>query len=1098
MSGVDRSRGFRPDRARARVSRRWTFLGALGIILGLSLAYVPATTSALSGPGAPHSDVRYVGATTPAAPVPRPVPAPTPTAVGPTGHVTFNAPGPRPGAWAAAGTPPGSEALAALGPSPSHGSWGSGGGSTAVWQNRFCTGLWPSTAAGGASPQSVYASGCYGHDEPGIEFYSDLPGSGGNVTWNFSLPVDRSPTLNQSSDYVAIWLGMALNDPYAWMDQAFLELQFYPDQTWYNPGPLAPNLTVNGAWVAASVVWQIQASTGAENPAFYEPMYLGGTPGPAFLNMTQGDQIVVQMTGWSTSPTGEVLAVHDLTNGQSSSVTLYNATGGYPLDPSYATNTFENGLEWTPGGEYPVSFAFETGHAANGEYPENNSYGGCSPGVRSTPADPAAPCPSYDPGSWANTTLRPWKLQAPTFFNANATDHPAQVAFTQDFGGISLESQLSGGACNGQAGAAWCSYPWWSYYCGSHSFAFGATDYTGVTSDFGKYDQFAQYLQANAIGFGFYAPTNFSIPTCGHHPSYTVAVGASGGGHAYFLSAAYAASTNVSKVGPGTYALDAINAPSGPRFDHWTTTGAVHVALPSSGYTSLVVAGNGSVTAVFSASPTTTRVTFSDVPKGSIGLDPALTYQGPFTGNGAPIGTFASGGSAALSPGIYSIQAYPRVGYNFTGWSTNNSGATIAAATYPYTWLVVTGAHGAVDVTATYTKSPSLAKAELEVVGNGTVSLGSLTVTDAGTPYAIGLSHPRVGTYALNATPGNGTDRVQFLYSPSGVMSNFSAHSVITLETGLTFVEAIFYDNVSVTLASHSPVEGAVSLLDPATGPQENRTTGLVTGTYTLAADAFAGFAFSTWTTSGAVTVASSALAVTTLTVTGPGSVTAGFAPATTTGVHLGAKPWWGGQETFDGLGPISVPFWNTSVALGPHWATATAAPGWVFVGWNATGGVRLIGPPTATAQLVNVSGSGRLIPVFATALDPVTFVAWQGAGSLPSGAVLTIGGVTLSTGDTAWLPTGTYRATIASGNVSVQHWTATSNLTVRFGNATAVTVVVDGSGTVYALLGTPHGGGPGGTGGVARGAAGAAHHSGTGVSSTSSATAEKLREGRS
>ena len=1060
------------------VPRRWARLGSVAVVLVLSLAFAPAVASATETPSAPHL--------VPHAP-PSALPLPRSSAVRPTsapsfapsGRVVFNAPGPRPGSWAVTGLPPGGEALAALEPRVGSASWGSGGGSgsSAVWQNRFCTGVWPSfSEPGGGSPQGAYASGCYGHDEPGINFYSTLPGSGGNVSWNFSLPVDRSPTLNQSSDYVAIWLGMTLDDPYAWMDQSFLELQFYPDQTFYNPGPLYPNLTVNGAWVAAAVVWQIQASTGAENPAFYEPMYLGGTPGPAFLNMTQGDQIVVVMTGWSTSPTGEVLNVSDLTNGQTSTVTLFNATGNYPLDPSYATNAYENGLEWTPGGEYPVSFAFETGHSANGEYPENNSYGGCSPGLQSTPADPAAPCPSYDPGSWANTTLRPWKLQAPTFFNAGATSHPAQVGFTQDFGGIALESQLSGGACNGEAGAAWCSYPWWSYSCRSQTFAFGATDYTGVTSDFGKFDQFAQHLQANALGFGFYAPTNFSIPTCAL-PSYTITVGTAGGGHAYFLSTPYATPANVTGVGAGEYALNAINNGGAARFDHWATTGAVSVVTPSSAYTTLDVNGSGTATAVFRTNASTTAVTFTDTPKGSVGVDPGITYQGPFTGTGDPIGTFASGSSETLTPGIYSLQAYPTVGYNFTGWSANNSGVTFSAPSFPYTWLVVTGAAATSDVTATYTRTTVGAVAELEVVGNGTVTLGPLTVTDAGTPYAIGLAHPRVGTWPISAAPGTGTNAVQYLYSPSGLMTNFSSSSLITLEQGLTFIEAVFYENVSVSLVSHSPAEGWVSLLAPSTGPQLNVSLGLVTGNYTVTADAAAGYAFSAWTTTGGVAVGSSGSPVSTLSVIGPGSATAWFTSVATTSVHLGAKPWWGGSELFDGVSAVTVPFWNSSVGVGEHWASATPAAGWVFSGWNVTGGVNLIGPATAVGQVFNVSGSGRLMPVFAPGVFPVTFVAWKPSGVLPPGAILTVAGTKLTTGDTVWLASGTYHATIATGNLSVQHWTATTNLTLRSGNPAGVTIVVIGSGTVYALLGGLHPGGNGsGSGGVARGPAVAVH----------------------
>ena len=35
---------------------------------------------------------------------------------------------------------------------------------------------------------------------------------------------------------------------------------------------------MNGAWIAAAVAWQIEAATGAEDPCYYSPIYLNGTP----------------------------------------------------------------------------------------------------------------------------------------------------------------------------------------------------------------------------------------------------------------------------------------------------------------------------------------------------------------------------------------------------------------------------------------------------------------------------------------------------------------------------------------------------------------------------------------------------------------------------------------------------------------------------------------------------------------------------------------------------------------------------------------------------------------------------------------------------
>ncbi|MCI4361323.1 MAG: hypothetical protein L3J91_06420, partial [Thermoplasmata archaeon] len=174
--------------------------------------------------------------------------------------------GPRPQSWHGRTVPPGA-------PVPRGGAPGAQGVRSARAQpstinnsdlNRFCFGVWPASGN-----QSEYLNGCYGHDEPGINPYSSQPGSAGNVTWTVTLPTDRSPTQNQSDLYTAIWFGMVLTDPFAWMDECFLELQFYPDSSWTG-GPAVGN------WIGAAVAWQIEAATGYENTSFYQ--VLGENP----------------------------------------------------------------------------------------------------------------------------------------------------------------------------------------------------------------------------------------------------------------------------------------------------------------------------------------------------------------------------------------------------------------------------------------------------------------------------------------------------------------------------------------------------------------------------------------------------------------------------------------------------------------------------------------------------------------------------------------------------------------------------------------------------------------------------------------------------
>src|SRR5208282_3805375 len=236
----------------------------VGIMLSPAVSQSGATSEALSN-GNSISTISPVTPLSPTSTVGPPAASPpvssAATGVGPIptySPPTTPTPGPHPAAWGPSGEPPG--ALAAY-----ESITGSDGGHSQP-SATSCDGIWPYDGQGGYTNWS-----CYGHDEPGIEFYSPEPGSGGNVTWNVTLPIDRSATQNQSSLYVAIWFGMTLSAPGAWMNQCFLELQFYPDETYYNGGGTSnPQVTVNGMWIAYAVAWQIDLSNDGEDSCFSE------------------------------------------------------------------------------------------------------------------------------------------------------------------------------------------------------------------------------------------------------------------------------------------------------------------------------------------------------------------------------------------------------------------------------------------------------------------------------------------------------------------------------------------------------------------------------------------------------------------------------------------------------------------------------------------------------------------------------------------------------------------------------------------------------------------------------------------------------------
>lgn len=1050
-------------------------MGVLALLL-LSLA-APSGLGAGGGhalsvpPAGPAAVARAVHSAPPAAPTSPGAPgspdaATVSTPTSPAlrlGHFTL--PGPHPAAFGSLGVPPGAEALNALLPHPA-GAGGNPANGSAPWQNRFCSGLWPYAQNDSAS-QAYYWDGCYGHDEPGIESYSPLPGSGGNVSWSVTLPINRNATANQSDLYVAIWFGLTLNDPLAWMHQCFLELQFYPDQTFTNgPGLPNPAWTVNGAWIGAAVAWQIEAATGYEDPCFYQPLYNGSaTTGPSYFNMSQGDHIVVNFSGWGSDPYGENLSIDDLTTHTISTVNLWDFAGNFPLDPSYPTNTFENGLQWTPGGEYPAVFAFENGHAGNPTFPSSNPYGGCSPGKPpATSQYPSVPCPSYDPGSWANDTLVPWHIGNPTFFNGTQVDRaPTQVAFTQDFGGISAVPEIGGSACAGQVGSAWCSYPWYSYSCGAQAFEFGATDYPGVSADFGQYLEYSQTLEVNGAGYGFYPPTNFSLPTCGA-PALNLTVSTSGipGGVAYFLSQPDLVVTNVTDLLPGNYSISAL-APPGAYFQYWSVSGGAHilggVANP---WATLQLRSNGSVTAWFTATPTWTNVSFADVGTPSSGMV-IVSPERTFT-DGLPLAVVPNGGGLRLAPGVYGIEAMPPGGgANFTDWSWSGSGVSVAPTAFPYAWMDINGAGGNVTVTAHYVASPSLDFAYVDPIGFGSIALN-------GTTYASGtlVSLP-VGGYPLVALPDPGFAFAGWSYGSSAVMSDFNASTWVDLETSASFspsylvayfAPAVTYD---VTLNDSPLAGGSISIGDALAPVPSGTTVALVPGYNLLYAIASPGYNFTGWSVSNASAawVFAPDDSSSTWLLNGTVTVTAEFVRAAVGTIHFSAAPSGAGIVLFNG--PAAAASSNSSVANGTYALGAVPTPGYSLAGFAVNGSAFLVTTSAGdfvafTAWLsATRSGDANVTAIF-TSLpppppsgNPVTFVATQ-----PAGANASIAGATLVTGETVWLSSGTYDVTLSINGtgLSFDGWTATPGLTLGATTATTTTIAVGPrGGTVTAIL---------------------------------------------
>jgi len=1027
--------------------------GAIAVIMILSglLVLFSVVPSADAAPSGALAGVSPASASAPAAPsavtTSSPVGAnPLPSGVSPP--LAYHGPdfSHLPAAWGPADLPPGAPILPAS----------SNSVSSVPYVHGVCVGKWP---VGG---QSSYSNGCIGHDEPAMNPFSNFPGSGGNVSWNVGLPVSAGPHLLQADDYIAVWFGMDLYDPFGYDTQCFLELQLYPDTN-------AAGGVQENAWSGFAVGWQIQLSNGYEDPCFAAPLLeSNGTP----LQMNGGDHLFVNMTGWVGSPYGEGILVDDATLGVSANMTLYNTTGNYPLDPAYSANNVEDSLPWSPGGDLPVAFSFESGHTIDD--PENDTFGGCNSGAPPpTPLNPSTPCGSYNPKGWAEDTVLPWRIYSVTFFNAHSRQRAAQFGFEQDFGATAWIDGLSEGTCTGRDGSAYCSYPWYSYSASQGAFNFGATDYAGTTQDFGQYDEYDSLLTTDSGGLNFYPVQNFTYLDP-HGVSLTIDV--KGSGTVYFLNHAVSKTTTFSELPPGAYSLNAWTT-SGKYFERYSAVGGISLDTTTSAFSSFTLSHDAILTAVFgSTAPMPVPVTIAD--KGNhgstsvvqgfsfplAGLDPPGTGLALLPVFSSHATTVASGGTLDLAPGIYSVLAEPNPGYNFTSWTTSSSGIYVFAPESNYTWINVSGTGG--TLTAHYASSHLHTVIWLfaDPAQGGRIEFN-------GKAYSNGaiFSVP-VGSYPIAALPNAGYSFVTWGPGLMAAMTNFSASTTVVAQAGAIYLTVAFSSAPTVT---NGGVHGSLTLngvrvTSSAAFPQVGDET------YVLAAAADPGYVFTEWTTSHAAnaSIADRTSPITTLELNSSVTIKPHFAAASASGaLTLVAN---GGRIVFDTVDSVAGSTVLGSVGAGTYSLAAIPGAGYVFDGWTTSGGASVstfyfynvstradienLAGTWSFYYVLTLSGSGTVAAHFSAAAHPVTFIDFPYNASATISVTATGLSRTVDAGHTTELPSGVYTVTY-HGSLTSLEWFATGNLSVHSPTSRSTLVTVSGSGALYVVAEPAHSG---------------------------------------
>ena len=553
--------------------------------------------------------------------------------------------------------------------------------------------------------------------------------------------------------------------------------------------------------------------------------------------------------------------------------------------------------------------------------------------------------------------------------------------------------------------------------------------------------------------------TNFTVPALvGDSLTITIV----GSGTVHFLNYTLSATSTITHLPSGSYSINSVPA-SGGYFGGYVTSGAVAMDAAGTPWNSFRLSGTAGLTANFVlVSPPTVGVHFSSPGShGTVAVSPGFylptvaTYPGQIIAQYAPVGShgYADGATINLVPGMYSIQALPSVGYNFTGW-TYTGGAYVFAPHTNYTWLNVSVVGGPSTLTGNFAQTTMMDTVWLESVPT---TGGSITF--GGTTYPSGtiLTVPD-GTYTVTADPNASYSFETWSYLWSASMSYFASTTQVVLQNGTSWVYALFHSTPSVTLAVAGTGAGAIAF---------NGTvhSGMVSlsqvedTTYPIVAAPGAGSTFSGWAVSDPTNlwIADPTATLTWLTVNGTGTLTATFTASLELAVNFvvegSGSVTWNVNQDYTGTST------NDTVAPGAYSIAPLAAAHSTFNGWNTTGGVTITTLDSLNAlgewvlqYELTVSGAGTVYASFVGQTFPVTFVDDPSATGTVATFTGTGPGVPVRAGNTGNFAAGMYAVTLSGGAIPAAHWAATSNLTLSATTGLTVSVTVSGSGTLYAL----------------------------------------------
>lgn len=328
-----------------------------------------------------------------------------------------------------------------------------------------------------------YTHSCTGHDEPELDPLSNAPGSAQNLTWTIVLPKDEAGTAAGQVGQVdavgpTFWIGGTVTDPHSLDNQAFLELQFYPNS-------ITTNCTAGGGYdvtysantyTACSPVWEV-SKTGFSESAAFNAMLLDAKTGRPLI-MHAGDTITDHQY-ITPAADGMHITVTDRTTGHSGTIVLDSKIDG-PLMPAFSVQKLGNSLGWGLVHDAPNVLVWEIGHTGSYTTPAAQY---CIPGSATKP-----PCYSFNIPSWLQ--FKPLQVKGVTFGSHGSATSWAAATDTGGKAEVLGNSFVGPTTCSGYGGP-FCAYPWYAWNGNLKAFTLGG-DYPGTTNDFGQADQYQQ------------------------------------------------------------------------------------------------------------------------------------------------------------------------------------------------------------------------------------------------------------------------------------------------------------------------------------------------------------------------------------------------------------------------------------------------------------------------------------------------------------------------------------------------------------------------------------------------------------------------------